>query len=157
MATKAKAKKAAPKNFGKLSQSITYRIGSKSRSRVQAVTGSALSYAEVMEDGRRAGGRLPPLGPLMLWVQRKFKTIGGRVAKGRDGKFIAKGTKGARAARGERDSIARVAYALAWSIKRKGITGRKYMAGAVQTWQPNFESLFAASVRATIDREVTRR
>ena len=45
----------------------------------------------------------------------------------------------------------------AWSIKRKGITGRKYMAGAVQTWQPNFESLFAASVRATIDREVTRR
>jgi hypothetical protein len=38
-------------------------------------------YAGVVEYGRRPSGRMPPLGPLELWFQRKFRLRGAAARK----------------------------------------------------------------------------
>ena len=55
-------------------------------------------YASIVEHGSRAGGRLPPLAPLLHWVQRRL---------GLDG-----------------DELERAANAIRWSIKHRGLLPR---------------------------------
>ena len=58
-------------------------------------------YAPVMDEGRRPNGPMPPSGPLALWAQRKLGV--------------------------SKDDSKGVGYAIALSIKRKGIKGRHFM------------------------------
>lgn len=39
---------------------------------VKGIVGSPMEYAVVVEKGRRPGKRMPPVGPIALWAQRKL-------------------------------------------------------------------------------------
>jgi len=59
-----------PVNTGALRSSITAQFNA---TRGEAVVGTPLVYAIVMEQGRRAGSRMPPVDALIPWVRRKLK------------------------------------------------------------------------------------
>ena len=47
---------------------------------IEGVVGTPLEYGIVIEEGRRPGQRMPPVGPIALWAQRKLG-VSGKVAR----------------------------------------------------------------------------
>lgn len=68
-----------------------------------AVLYNGRPYAPVIELGRRAGARMPPVAPLAAWVHRKLRPEGGPAAE------------------------AAIALAIARKIKARGIPGKLIM------------------------------
>lgn len=77
--------------------------------------GTAAKYAEVIEDGRRAGAKAPPIEPILAWI--KLKNIKARDEKGR----ILEQTESRK--RG-------LAFAIARGIGKNGIEAVKYFENA---------------------------
>lgn len=86
--------------------------------RRQATVSSSLFYAPIIESGRRAGARRPPLAPILLWVTRKLHVTG--------------------------DQASRVAFLIARSIGRKGIPGKHVFERAAQNLVPVAQARFEA-------------
>ncbi len=82
-------------------RSSVWAEGSDASVKIKGSTFSDLVYAPVMEFGRRAGARQPPVDALLSWVTQKLGVPSGK-------------------ARG-------VAFVIARSIARKGIKGRGFM------------------------------
>lgn len=62
------AREGAPVDTGRLRNSITSRV--ELGGTVRGVWGTNITYAETMEEGRRAGAPMPPAGALIGWMSR---------------------------------------------------------------------------------------
>lgn len=70
------AQQNAPSNFGRLRNSLTVDLKSRT-GEVSATVGSNLQYAKPIEYGSRP--HFPPLAPIELWVRRKLRVPANRV------------------------------------------------------------------------------
>lgn len=84
-------------------------------------------YAGVVEFGRRPSGRLPPIGPLELWFQRKFKLRG--------------------------PAARRAAYGLAVNLSRRSIPGKHIITDP--TFQKHLEDTLRGEVLKELRRMFT--
>jgi hypothetical protein len=114
---------------GTLLNSIASHVGIEGSGASQRIIGTVFSdlpHAEVMELGRSSGS-MPPVDALIPWVRKKFK---GKLFA----PIVTHATKGrAKAKTAELESQVRsMSFALARSIKRKGITGRGYFKRAAE-------------------------
>lgn len=108
----------APANTGLLRNSIyTQIIGFFPN--ITGLVRSPLVHAPVMEYGRRAGARMPPVAALERWGWLKLGKAG-------------------------------LGFALAKSIQRKGIRGRKFMTRSVESNRDRIEGIFHAEIRAAV-------
>lgn len=80
---------------------------------------SSLPHAIVIDQGRAPGARMPPVDAIMLWVER---VLG--IAESDD------------------FELEEVAWAIAKSIQRRGITPRNFMEKGVRRALPQVESVF---------------
>lgn len=115
------AKRFAPRDTRRLAGSINHQI-TGTYPRLLGEVGPSVRYGIVMERGRRAGARMPPVDALMGWVRRHWHAafIGP----------IARGQLRPRRAAGRNVTEADVrqrAFALARSIQRRGIQARPFM------------------------------
>lgn len=127
----------APKNFGHLAASFQAPTATASGGRevlgqrvFSTLTGrvfSTLPQATVMEDGRRPGFPISRTGVanIGLWVRRKLGLHG----------------REARAA----------TYAIAWSIRKKGLAPRKYAERAFKATQPQIVQMFTEMMAGLAD------
>lgn len=76
-------------------------------------------HAVYVENGRRAGARMPPLAPLMKWMRVKGLAHAGRDARGR---FAT--------AQVADDALRGAAFILARAIARRGLRGRNILKNA---------------------------
>lgn len=132
----------APKNFGTLGQSfqaypagVTGGIELSADVTTGAVGGrvfSSLPYAVVMDAGRRPGRPISRAGvaAIALWVRRKLG-LTGREAQS-------------------------ATYAIAWSIRTRGIVGTNYVRRALAKASPRLDGLFR-EMSAAIVAGLTRR
>jgi hypothetical protein len=65
------ARKLAPKDTGALRASITHKLQRAPIGGSYGWVGSDLPYAAAVHEGRRAGARQPPSGPIRGWLLRK--------------------------------------------------------------------------------------
>ncbi len=70
IAVQNESRKLAPVDRGRLRNSITYRVDPSPIPR-HARIGTNLQYAQTMNDGRRAGARMPPVSAIDAWLRRK--------------------------------------------------------------------------------------
>jgi hypothetical protein len=97
------------------------------------VSGTAGQYADVIEEGRRAGAKMPPVKAIEDWIKIKRLKL-----RNRQGEFI-KSTE---------SSIKSAAFAMAKSIGENGIEGINYYKEAVDdTWDEYKEQLLTAYVK----------
>lgn len=127
----------APKNFGHLAQSfqspgVTASGGQEvlGATVFSGLTGrvfSSLPYATVMEDGRRPGFPISRTGmaALALWVRRKLG-LHGREARS-------------------------ATWAIAWTIRKRGLAPRRFAAAGFDAAQPEIATLFTALVDGIAD------
>lgn len=98
------------------------------------------AYAVVMEEGRRPGQPMPPLGPIERWVELKVKrgemtlpasaTKRRRRSKRSSGDEMADFLREDSAPSREQSKYRGLAFVIARSIGRKGIKGRHFMQAA---------------------------
>ena len=107
---------------GNLSRGLGYRVGSNNVGTKVEFT-SKEGYGAIVEEGRRKGS-MPPLAPLMKWIENKgirvrktIKSAGGQKVS----QFVQKTPK----------SLRQAAYAMALSIKRRGIPSTNFMGDAM--------------------------
>lgn len=93
-----------------------------------AILGSDAPYAGVIELGRRPGGGGPPLDKIREWVYRKFR-VSRKLAAGRPGRR-AVGEKAAARWAAKRQEVEKIALAIFWKIRKKGIAPRNVMRGS---------------------------
>jgi hypothetical protein len=79
---------------------------------------SSLPYAIAIDQGRTPGARMPPPDALVPWV-RRVMNVGG-----------------------DEDEVRAVAFAVARSIGRKGITARHFVEKGVRNALPRVEGIF---------------
>lgn len=77
-------------------------------------------YAAVVEKGRRAGARMPPVEPIARWAQRKFK-LPYKIAKG-------------------------IGFAIARNIQKRGIPGRNVLEDA----KPKLQKMMTEEIEREI-------
>ena len=101
------------------------------------VSGTAGQYADVIEEGRRPGAKMPPVKPIKKWLEDKIK-IGTLKLRNNQGQFI-KATE---------SNIKSAAFVIARSIGENGIVGINYYKEAVDdTWDEYKEQLLTAYVK----------
>jgi hypothetical protein len=83
-----------------------------------------------MDLGRRPGARMPPLAPIMLWVERVLRV--GLTPSGRRSRR-----------RGAQAEVRSVAFLIARAIGRRGITGRQFFSRGLDTARPKLAALEA--------------
>lgn len=112
-------KKVRRVSSGTLKDSLTYTINDKARSTeiIFGASGKAKKYADVIEEGRRAGATPPPVGAIIEWMKQKPVRL-----RGPKGGFI-KTTPNA---------LRQAAYQIAQAIGRRGIVGIHYMMDAIE-------------------------
>jgi hypothetical protein len=102
------------------------------------VTGTAGQYADVIEDGRRAGAKMPPVKAIEQWIKIKPLKL-----RNKQGEFI-KSTE---------SNIKSAAFAIAKSIGENGIVGIKYYQEAINdTWDDYGERIMDAYVKGVEQR-----
>lgn len=87
--------------------------------------GTSVKYAPVMEYGRRPGARMPPVAPLKDWVKAKMGIT-------------------------KQSDIDRAAWAVAFSIARKGIEPRYFFRDALKAITPALQRDFDQTVQQII-------
>jgi hypothetical protein len=114
-----KGKKVRRVSTGTLKDSLTYTIKNKARSTemIFGASGRAKKYADVIEEGRRAGATPPPVGAIMEWMKQKPVRL-----RGPKGGFIKTTPKGLRSA----------AFAIARAIGERGVVGIHFMTEAIE-------------------------
>ncbi len=99
---------------------------------------AAGKYADVIEDGRRPGAKMPPVKAIEDWIKLKPLKL-----RNRQGEFI-KATE---------SNIKSAAFAIAKSIGKNGIEGIHYYQDAVNdTWDEYKEQLITAYVKGVEQR-----
>ncbi len=99
---------------------------------------AAGKYADVIEDGRRPGAKMPPTKAIEDWIRIKRLKL-----RNRQGEFI-KSTE---------SNIKSAAFAMAKSIGKNGIEGINYYQDAVNdTWDEYKEQLITAYVKGVEQR-----
>lgn len=124
----ADARLQAPQDTRRLAGSITPHISGTYPTLVGEV-GPSVRYGIVMERGRRAGARMPPVNALIPWVRRHWNPA--FVGPLRRGQLRPRRAAGRNVSESE---IRSRAFALARSIQRRGIQARPYMRPA---WDRN--------------------
>jgi len=114
-----------PVNTGKLRASITHSITSQFPNLI-GVVGSPLPYAPVMEEGRRPGAKMPPVGAIQHWVIRKLGI------RGKEGRAIA--------------------WLIARSIAKKGIEGKHMFQEGFEASEPTINQLFNEAIARSVAR-----
>lgn len=131
------ARQLAPQDTRRLSGSINPRISGTYPHLVGEV-GPGVRYGSVMEFGRRAGARMPPVDALIGWVRRHWHpAFIGPIPRGQLRPRRAAG------ANVSRNAIRSRAFALAIKIKRDGIKAQPYMEPALRRNLPRIEAAFA--------------
>jgi hypothetical protein len=102
-----------------------------------ALLANAAPYFDVMDQGRRAGGKLPPLEPILQWVLRK-RLLKTRTGTGRTRASVNRSAKLLKEAKG-------LAFVIRRSIARKGIAPREI------TTRPNTASKIAAAINDAVN------
>lgn len=129
----ADAKRGAVRDTGRLGGSINYRIDGVYPTLVGRV-GPGVRYGSVVEFGRRAGARMPPVDALIGWVRRHWSPRGMTTGPGR--------TRNA-AWRGRQSELRSAAFLLARSIARRGIQPQPFMAPAWDRNRVRIQQAFA--------------
>lgn len=95
-------------------------------------------YADVIEFGRRAGAKMPPVKPIEDWIRLKPLKL-----RNRQGEFI-KATE---------SNIKSAAFAIAKSIGEKGIEGIYYYTEAIDdTWDEYKDKLMESYIKSVENR-----
>lgn len=103
-----------------------------------------LDRTVVMEHGRRPGGPRPPAEPLGRWALRKGLVTG----------FSRQGRRRRLA---NEDALARsMGFALARSIQRKGIRGRRFYAKSIQAIRRRSREVIAGRLALVLNRGLSR-
>lgn len=118
----ADAKRSAVRDTGRLGGSINYRIDG-AYPRLEGRVGPGVRYGSVVEFGRRAGARMPPVDALIGWVRRHWLPRGASIAGAR-----FRGRARNAAWRGREAELRSAAFVLARAIGRRGIQAQPYMA-----------------------------
>jgi len=100
--------------------------------------GTASRYAEVIEDGRKAGAKAPPIEPILAWI--KIKGIKARDEKGK----ILKQTESRK--RG-------LAFAIARGIGKNGIEPVKYFENAYKDAIEEREQDILQALKSYLDKK----
>jgi len=131
------AKRLAPQDTRRLAGSINSRISGTFPNLLGEV-GPTPRYGIVMEFGRRAGARMPPVDALIGWVRRHWNpAFIGPIQRGQLRPRRAAG------ANVSQNAIRQRAWALARSIQRRGIRPQPYMAPATRQNLPRIQAAFA--------------
>jgi hypothetical protein len=122
---------------GALSRGLGFRVGSNNVG-VKAEFTSKERYGAIVEEGRRKG-KMPPTAPLVKWIENKrirlrktVKSAGGQKVS----KFVQKNPK----------SLQQAAYAMALSIKKRGIPSTNFMGDAMRYEFDKLPPLLGASI-----------
>jgi hypothetical protein len=126
---------------GHLAKSLYYKLKFRYNKPTLDFTVSndqAGKYADVIEFGRRAGAKMPPVKPIEAWIRLKPLKL-----RNRQGQFI-KATE---------SNIKSAAFAIAKSIGEKGIEGINYYQEAVDdTWEEYKDKLIEGYVKGIEQR-----
>lgn len=118
----------APRDVGRLGGSITHRIDGSGLV-IEGHVGPSVRYGAPVEFGRQAGAKMPPVDALIPWVQRHWRlpmVNRQMVMPGFYHQVTA--TNRRTAPRNVTEAmLRRRAFALALSIRRKGIVRQPYM------------------------------
>ena len=118
---------------GKLYKTIDYTITSKSDSYL--VTINLEEYWKFIEKGRRAGAKMPPVSAIENWI--KVRKIIPRPVALKSGKQRV-------------PTVQQLAYVIARSIARNGITPRPFMRETIEDTMKDFQSKLSAAVREDV-------
>ena len=126
---------------GNLLNSLVYKLKFRyNKPTIDFTVNSDLTgkYADVIEDGRRPGAKMPPVKAIEDWIKLKPLKL-----RNRQGGFI-KATE---------SNIKSAAFAIAKSIGKNGIEGINYYQDAVNdTWDEYKEQLITAYVKGVEQR-----
>jgi hypothetical protein len=126
---------------GHLAKSLYYKLKFRYNKPTLDFTVSndqAGKYADVIEFGRRAGAKMPPVKPIEAWIRLKPLKL-----RNSQGQFI-KATE---------SNIKSAAFAIAKSIGEKGIEGINYYQEAVDdTWEEYKDKLIEGYVKGIEQR-----
>lgn len=118
---------------GKLYKTIDYTITSQNDSYL--VTINLEEYWVFLENGRRAGAKMPPVSAIENWI--KVRKILPRPVTLKSGKQRV-------------PTIQQLAYVIARSISRKGIAPRPFMSESINQTIEDFKSKLSAAVREDV-------
>ena len=118
---------------GKLYKTIDYTITSKSDSYL--VTINLEEYWKFIENGRRAGAKIPPVSAIENWI--KVRKIIPRPVTLKSGKTRV-------------PTVKQLAYVIARSIARNGIAPRQFMRESIEDTLSDFQSKLSAAVRKDV-------
>lgn len=118
---------------GKLYKTIDYTITSKSDSYL--VTINLEEYWKVIENGRRAGAKMPPVSAIEKWIN--IRKILPRPITLKSGKQRV-------------PTVQQLAYVIARSISRNGIAPRPFMRESIEDTLNDFRSKLSAAVREDV-------
>lgn len=118
---------------GNLYKTIDYTITSKSDSYL--VTINLEEYWVFLENGRRAGAKMPPISAIEKWI--KVRKILPRPVTLKSGKQRV-------------PTVQQLAYVIARSIAKKGIKPRPFMRESIEDTMKDFNSKLTAAVREDV-------
>lgn len=118
----ARAKRIAPVDLGRYRDSIKKSVKLGGFRDVTLEVRAGATYSSVIEGGRRAGARMPPVAALVPWVRRKFG-LSGRAARS-------------------------AAFAVARKIHRRGIRAKNVLARAIKETARGRPRAFAEMIRS---------
>lgn len=125
--------------------------------RIMGGISTSQPYAIVQDEGRRPHRPMPPLGPIIRWVELKVGRGDMQLSDGAQdmtSQFRADAAPNRRR-RKRRSTASRIrglAFVIARSIGRKGIKGKQFFLKAGEAAKPHFE----ARVNATVERWIHR-
>jgi hypothetical protein len=111
---------------------------------------SSKIHSSIMDGGRKAGARMPPVEAIERWLRDKGIVRAEEQAVRALGGFIRGGRRARRQSAEQRldlieqreRAIKRRAWAIARSIAKRGIKGRNYVPQALKAAQPHVERAF---------------
>ena len=118
---------------GKLYKTIDYSITAQNDSYL--VTINLEEYWKVIEKGRRAGAKMPPISAIEKWI--KVRKILPRPVTLKSGKQRV-------------PTVQQLAYVIARSISRKGIAARPFMRESINQTIDDFKSKLSSAVREDV-------
>ena len=118
---------------GKLYKTINFEITKGSSNYI--VTINLESYWVFLENGRKAGAKMPPVSAIENWI--KVRKILPRPVTLKSGKQRV-------------PTVQQLAYVIARSISRKGIAPRPFMRESIEDTMKDFKSKLSAAVREDV-------
>lgn len=112
----------APVNTGALRSSFVASL--RPGPNPAGIVATPLVYAPVMEYGRTAGSRMPPVGPIALWAQRVLGLT--------------------------EEEAQEVAWPMARAIARRGTKPRRFFRGGVKAALPLIRAAFRVAARRVL-------